>query len=1530
LTITSDSGNKSSNGSLTVAPMSDDLSVRESWPDMLALIGPYFENEYGLTFSGGTVFAGFPGQNDNVWGNRYSVNFAVCIGAGNTKNGQVKITGGTLTAVSNGTAAAIGGGGAYLDGSGYGLVDISGGNVYAYAKGVNINNKYSEGEEGVNEYIPAIAIGGGSTCNKPAVDGTVVNITGGNVYAQSYGGVAIGGGNSVRNTGGNATINISGDANVTAVSKSGEINGITINAGNAIGGGNGTVGGEAKVVIEGGTVNATAIGGGTGNKKDNATTTSDDQNTGKGGHATVRVAGGTTTLDNGIGGGDSRNADGGDATVVITDGTINAGQYVGGGTGCIEASSTAGNGGNATIYVTGGEIKTGTIGGGATKSTNKTSHIGYARAYISGGDISGQFLLKGLDNGKEDDRCEFIMTGGKIHDTSALDKKYTGRNENGGAVWMDDSYGIVTISGGTIENCDAVNGGAIYMTGGTFTLTDKGKISNCTAYDNGGAVYLGGGRAIVGVDRKLESGKVKILSYLGLDSQNVDNAPLKTKDITKTRNDVDSFTCNISNCTAQYGGALYVKGESSTNSDTSKNSNINPADYAVYISGGSIDGNTSDYNGGGICVNNGNILMDGGTIENNVAGKDGGGIYLSSTSGNVRVHIRRGYLTNNSATGNGGAIVVDGGNNSNVILNVTIGVNENHYGDNSIVLYKDMAGCEHINDGFTDTDCPEIKGNTAAEKGGAIYISGNENSTLYIYCLDESGNSASNDKQLDNAGTEVYTQSDFLMVEGGKTIISTGSNSDSGTGQNGYVKINSTIHVEGGKLDVYGHMRNPEINAMITVDVNGSGDGFTDHRVYIDEKTDGEKIYWIQYYENFPKDDNTRTGRFRAFPIYKDDDNGKYTETIMEHLFYRADYDILGWNTDSEGNEQWYEAGDHYDFETKKEYTKDGINYLVIQNFNNGNSNLLRNDETGELTTLKLYAIWGKYKVIYGEGIVQKDEPTKDDDGNIVINTTTEEGYHFYDYTTSVEVTKGNEPQDNLVDNVEIVNTPDTDSDGIHTGDYKTTVDMTDYSLTGTVITITIKGAALDATVTAKSRNDQIFTDFEDEDTSISVDSAFTTQFTVSNYIPYEYSEQHILFGKTLPAGSTIILKKDSEYWYYIIDSGNESNFIDLRSFYKMGKPEDKNNFEVDTTAQAELDENRGLYCAPEGKGEFTYQFIVDFSQVTDTTWLSTQEDKMTVDLELVPNTSRKYVPALPKSITKTNDDGSTTTEVQHDLNIGLRKKSNFTVTADNNTGLSETLKLEYKKSGAEINDTGTSIWKNRKTALVLTAPGDVPDDVWITVGESNNKFYMNNKDDKQFIIPISQLLSEEENLFKEWSQDNIKLTLHSNMFPEGENTYKFTADWYVSDSSYATSPLNSCKPATANIIFESNKAKAPSIKIEGTKNSILKIGDKLESRLLKASETPTVKINYEIPDNTTVKAQLMYNSGSGFGDIGSADTIESSSGSEYTLPITNLTSGSYCLKATVVDENGKELLSLPSYYYFILLNENGTLTTSD
>lgn len=750
------------------------------------------------------------------------------IGAGGNGYCQMEISGGEVIAHCNGTGAAIGGGIGWNAAGGRADILISGGSVYAKNHG-NITEKI----DGQTEMVGGVAIGSGSSFKAGGTEGAVT-ITGGTVEAYGTFGNGIGGGNSSTSAGGKATINISGGTVIAS----------------SIGGGNSRkgTGGEAKVTIDG-SANVTltqGIGGG-------------DSYSGDGGEATITVNAGTMLCGGVIGGGNGGGTgNGGKAIVTVNSGILTA-TSIGGGTG-----SVGGNGGAAEIVIEGGLIETGSIGGGSTK--NPTGKLGYAKAVIADGDISGQFLM--VAGGTEP--CTFTMTGGTLHgvDTVNTTGKYV--QENGAAVFMDDPNGTVVISGGKIEDCQAVNGGAIYMTAGTFILSDTGSIQNCSATANGGAVYLGGGTMNVNggtiTENYAEANGGAI--YLGGGNMKVTNGVLSKNE------------------TQLNGGAAYINGGN------------------FEITGGSILQNTAQINGGGITVNNGNYRMLGGFVDQNQAKEgDGGGIYVSSDdSSEVKVEVLSGSVSNNAAKGSGGALAVVGKENATKDINVIIGVNELHRDENN-----NKINCNHGAEGIYA--CPIMGGNQAQISGGAILVTGNDNAKLNIYCLQRANNYAVQETEL----------SDFMKVAGGTVVISSAANITGAGAQHGDIYIPDTVYVTGGKMDIWGAMTNPYIEDIITVDIKKEGDHFIDHRT-----NDG--YYLLCYYENF-EDPETHivTGQYKQKMI-KHGEKEKISGNIYDH----PGYTIKGWNTDAKEEHYWNQGeapeGEEKDtgwYQVDKEYKFD-------------------------------------------------------------------------------------------------------------------------------------------------------------------------------------------------------------------------------------------------------------------------------------------------------------------------------------------------------------------------------------------------------------------------------------------------------------------------------------------------------------------------------------------------------------------------------------------------------------------------------
>ena len=478
----------------------------------------------------------------------------------------------------------------------------------------------------------------------------------------------------------------------------GTVTAVAATTGTAIGGGIGfnSQGGVGEVHISGGRVYAYNLG----NEWEipSAAIGSAGSSAKYGGQGTVNISGNAyvyaqTALGTAIGGGSSKNQRGGNATINISgncyviaksiaaiDKTTSvlypAGNGIGGGTGGVSYADDGHKdipayGGSATVNISGNPtIRTGSIGGG--KTNNPEGKIGSATITVNGGDISAQFVMAG--GAGEGQTSSFNMTGGIISNSDVKDKEYYHvQQEYGGAVYMED--GIFTMSGGTIQNCAAKTGGAVYikksanaLQNPTFTMSG-GTIQDCMSDEHGGGVYL-------------EVGEVSLSG----------NATIQRNLAQKGNGGAVYITAgNFSmsgEATVTYNSALGKKDESVGNGGGIYVTSTETA-VDVDVLSGIIQYNTSDGNGGGICVDmagvdvaanikiaeSGSTSMDNPDIRFNESVMYGGGLYASGV--NAKIDINGGvimdnkvsnYVPNENVSNEGGTVTLNGGDVTHVVV----------------------------------------------------------------------------------------------------------------------------------------------------------------------------------------------------------------------------------------------------------------------------------------------------------------------------------------------------------------------------------------------------------------------------------------------------------------------------------------------------------------------------------------------------------------------------------------------------------------------------------------------------------------------------------------------------------------------------------------------------------------------------------------------------------------------------------------------------------------------------------------------
>ncbi len=817
------------------------------------------------------------------------------IGGGGNQYGSVTINNGTVTAVTAGTGTAIGGGIGYSDPGGDADVTIEGGTIYAYNLGITPETDKVHG--GFADFVPAAAIGGGGS--RRAAGGLKVNITirGGTIYAQSMGGPGIGGGGSAL-----------------------------------------AAGGPANITITGGTIIAKSTGG----------------------------TYGTDTIDPGV--------------------------SIGGGTGLTAGGSVTLNideeDGKKTI------IRAGSIGGGSATGKDEAGNpykVGNADVTVSGGDIIGQVIMAG----GAANPCSFTMTGGVIHSTDVIngvtigDENITGvtvtdprddvplsfKRQDGGAVFMNDPQGVAVITGGVIGNCTANKGGAVYMAGGQFTLSGTGQLGTNHAKENGGSVYVGGGTVQIGGGVTLKDGTVLVAEG----SEDASKCAIRNSDaalngggvyvVGNAGQDGAAVTMNggeiHSNTAGQDGGGMYIRqgkvdifeGSFHDNKATQDGGGVYVAGD-VHMLGGSVTENKAN-NGGGFCVEDGKVLMYGGNIDDNSATENGGGMHIMATNIDATVDVFSGSISRNTAKMGGGVSVIS---DSNKPIYVAVGVNCEHTGLNTDTReftefdYPTVpADCGSAHDGHTHyhigeeaqkhSSCPVVKNNIATGNGGGFFLSSSQ-THLDFYCVLEDGNMAHGNKQCYN-----------MDVKGGHVNI--GDKTYDPTNADpvkGNIVMQSSIFVEGGTVDIYGKMDNPEFTDDVTVDIKHDTDHYIDHRITHEEDL---TYYKVHYYENFKGDSDTPTGLYiaRQYPDLEHDTaqgDEKYDFTIMSSIFSHPGYKIVGWNTKPDGTGEEYNVNETYNLKALDNAGKVGAT-------NSGN-------ETDK-SLLVIYAIWER------SGYVLKFDP---------------------------------------------------------------------------------------------------------------------------------------------------------------------------------------------------------------------------------------------------------------------------------------------------------------------------------------------------------------------------------------------------------------------------------------------------------------------------------------------------------------------------------------------------------------------------
>lgn len=422
----------------------------------------------------------------------------------------------------------------------------------------------------------------------------------------------------------------------------------------------------------------------------------------------IYVNGGNMTINNGnITANEAINGNGGalyvnTGTFTVNNGLISnnksisgGGVYVSGGSvtvndGTIESNYATENGGG--IYSTStSEITINILGGNITNNT----------ALLQGGGIGVKLTSNSIST---------LNIGGTSIDNISAKPLYIKDNtstESGGGMSIEGNVLVNVYNGEIDNNTTSKDGGGINVSSGGGVLVYGGNIINNQATNNGAGVNIG------------NNGK---FTMLGGSISNNKSTSGDGGGIYLNSGEFDVEEGIISNNTAQNGGGSYV------NSATFK------------LVGGSFNNNTAALNGGGFYIgDNSTVTLSNGDVKNNIA-TNGGGFYQTQISNTTTTELSGDCIvTNNESTsGNGGGIYIDGGSTFRIIGG-KVTYNKATSTTTETVLAKEstsgVGGGVYILKGiftmYDESDNPgtaAIYGNTATFAADDLFASGEETS----------------------------------------------------------------------------------------------------------------------------------------------------------------------------------------------------------------------------------------------------------------------------------------------------------------------------------------------------------------------------------------------------------------------------------------------------------------------------------------------------------------------------------------------------------------------------------------------------------------------------------------------------------------------------------------------------------------------------------------------------------------------------------------------------------------------------------
>lgn len=348
-----------------------------------------------------------------------------------------------------------------------------------------------------------------------------------------------------------------------------------------------------------------------------------------------------------------------------------------------------------------------------------------------------------------------------------------------------------------------------------------------------------------------------------------------------------------------YGSALIGDSTTSTTTATSSDkANSAPYGGGIYSNGGAV---YLGYSAWTSETDNAPAAITAGYgVRRNYATYSGGGIYTSSSSGNPNVYMQSGNVSYNASDSMGGGMLI--GYNAKI----QGGTISNNKSKNGGAIYDSASiGAVYI------SESADISGNTATEKGGAVYVS--TVGTLYVKGGTITGNEAS------VSGGAIYNENILQITDGtitGNTAATAG----------GAVYNAGTLNMSG-SANLYTSSNAEKTNDIylpsekyITLTANLSGSGVV-ATITPSEWNRGTQVlagssFIGANYSRFKVSDtafsveshyasSTYTGRIDA-PLYVsasgNDETGRGTETLSYKTISKAASQCWGGATDMSTN----------------------------------------------------------------------------------------------------------------------------------------------------------------------------------------------------------------------------------------------------------------------------------------------------------------------------------------------------------------------------------------------------------------------------------------------------------------------------------------------------------------------------------------------------------------------------------------------------------------------------------------------------